>query len=116
MAKHTSAWKSAEKRVAKILCGTRINGARGVQMQDVDHELFSVEVKHGKTSIPKFVSNAYAQACRNAPAGKVPLVVLHNHGSTEYMAVLPLQELARLTGFGELVEAVAESEDAEPVT
>lgn len=93
----TKTWKAAEKRVAAILGGTRINGARGVRKQDVAHDTFSVEVKHGKRSIPVFVSNAYEQAVQNAPDGKIPLVVLHKHGSREYMAVLPVEELVNLT-------------------
>jgi hypothetical protein len=91
----SKSWKDAERRTAGILGGTRINGARGVQMQDVEHGVFSVEVKHGKTCIPKFVSDAYEQARRNAPKGKIPLVVLHKQGSAQYMAVLPLVELVK---------------------
>ncbi len=92
----TKQWKEAERRVAKICAGTRVSGPRGVKMQDVEHAVFSIEVKHGKTSIPKFVAAAYAQAKANAPVGKVPLVVLHTHGSHDYMAVLPLAELVAL--------------------
>jgi len=96
MAQHTSTWKSAEKKVAEIMGGNRINGARGVHIEDVEHPVFSVEVKHGK-GIPKFVQNAYNQAVTNAPGGKVPLVVMHAHGSREYMALLPLKDLVNLT-------------------
>lgn len=96
MPQHSATWKMAEKKAAQILGGERISGPRGVKMQDIEHHLFSVEVKHGKSCIPKFVTKAYNQAKTNAPKGKIPLVVLHNHGSTEYMALLPLPALAAL--------------------
>ena len=115
MTKH-KAWKGAERKVAELAGGTRINGARGVQIEDVQHPIFSIEVKHGRTTIPKFVADAYDQAKRNAPAGKVPLVVLHPHGSREYMAVLPLIDLVRLVKAAGLYEAVAGEVQSEPVT
>lgn len=96
MAKH-KAWKDSERRTAEIMGGERINGARGVMIEDVSHPVFSVEVKHGKTCIPKFVKDAYAQAKRNAPAGKIPLVVLHPFASMDYIAVLPLADLVALS-------------------
>ena len=95
MPQHTSTWKNAEKKAAEIIKGKRVNGARGEGIEDVEHPYFSIEVKHGKC-VPKFVTDAYHQAKRNAPAGKVPVVVLHPHGSPEYMAVLPLSALAEL--------------------
>ena len=118
MAKH-KAWKDAERKVAQIIGGTRINGARGIRMEDVSHKILSIEVKHGRTCIPKFVTRAYQQAKANAPLNKIPVVVLHNHGSREYMALLSLEALARLLGDGQLeedVELVVESLESEPVT
>ena len=89
-------WKQVEWRVAKLTGGTR-TGATGRNTEDVGHGTFSLEVKH-RATLPSWLTAAYAQAKRNAPVGKTPLVVLHEHGSRDYMAVLPLAELVRLTG------------------
>lgn len=92
----TKTWKDAERKVAQICAGERVSGPRGVKMEDVQHATFSIEVKHGRTAIPKFVTEAYRQAKANAPQGKIPLLVLHPHGSRDYMAVLPLADLVAL--------------------
>lgn len=89
-------WKGVERRVAALMGGTRV-GPTGRNTEDVEHGLFSVECKHRK-KLPALLVSAYAQAKRNAPAGKVPLLVLHELGSREYIAVLPLAELMRLVG------------------
>lgn len=45
-----------------------------IEGQDIEHSVFSVETKHRK----KFVGNTFMnQAVKNCPAGKVPLVIVH---------------------------------------
>ena len=90
----TKTWKAIEKRVAEILGGERV-GVTGLNTEDVSHDIFSVEVKHGK-SIPKFVTEAFKQCKRNRPADKIPLVVLHATGSSDYLCVIEAKDLANL--------------------
>lgn len=89
-------WKAVERRVASISGGKRV-GATGRNTEDVAHSAFSFEVKH-RATLPTWLTATYSQAKRNAPIGKTPLVVLHEKGSRDYMAMLPLAELVRLTG------------------
>jgi hypothetical protein len=91
-----STWKAVERKVAKIAGGKR-TGATGRNSEDVGHSTYSFEVKH-RDRFPTWLTAAYVQAKKNAPVGKVPLVVLHEKGSRDYMAVLPLSELVRMTG------------------
>lgn len=63
--------KQAERAVAKMLGGRRM-GLFG--KEDVEHPILSVEVK----SRVAFVGRGWLeQAKRNAPAGKKPVVVIH---------------------------------------
>lgn len=71
-------WKAIELRFAKAMGGQRA-GATGFGSPDILHPLFAPEVKHRKT-LPVLVKDAMAQAVRNAPAGKLPMVILHEHG------------------------------------
>ena len=72
-------WKAAEMAFAKRIGGTR-GGAVGREGPDVIHPLLAPEVKErrGKpwVGLHKFME----QAERNAPEGKIPLVVLHTLG------------------------------------
>ena len=73
-------WKNAEKHVAALLGGERVsNTALGLKSSDVETPVFSVEVKN-RNELPAWLEGAVAQAHRNAPAGKLPLVVLHKTG------------------------------------
>lgn len=90
----TKTWKAVERRVAELLGGVRV-GNRGAATEDVEHVVFSVEVKHRK-NLPQIVAESYDQCRRNAKAGKVPLVVLHAESSRRYMAVLDIEDLVSL--------------------
>ena len=66
--------KRAERDVAKRLGGRRM-GTMG--SEDVDTQLFSVEVKSRK----RFVGEGFmSQAKANCQPGRMPLVVVHTHG------------------------------------
>lgn len=71
-------WKQCERAIAKRLGGQRV-GNRGTNTEDVTHPWLSVEVKSRK-ALPAWLLAALAQARANAPAGRVPLVVLHEVG------------------------------------
>ena len=100
-------WKASERAIAKRLGGQRV-GNRGRNTEDVAHSWLSVEVK-SRRQLPAWLLNAMAQAERNAPAGRLPVVVLHQVGQrhdgdlvvlrlgdfTEYM-LGPDQEMPRI--------------------
>jgi len=68
-------WKASERAIAKRLGGERV-GNRGRNTEDVAHDWLSVEVKTRK-SLPAWLREAMAQAEHNSPAGRLPVVVLH---------------------------------------
>lgn len=90
----TSTWKSVERKVAEKLGGVRV-GNRGTNSEDVAHDVFSVEVKHRK-NLPQIVRDSMDQCRRNAPDGKVPLVVLHAANTPRYLCVLDIEDLVQL--------------------
>lgn len=63
--------KAVEKRVAKDMKGRRAGIFGG---EDVEHPLFSIEVKSRERCV---AANFMEQAVRNCPAGKTPLVRIH---------------------------------------
>lgn len=76
----TRAWKDAEKGVAAMLGGKRLsNTALGLPSADVETPAYSVEVK-SRQNLPAWLINAVAQARRNAPEDKLPIVVAHQVG------------------------------------
>ena len=85
-------WKAVERRVAAKLNGKRTGPN---VLEDVSHDTFSVEVKHRK-KLPSWLTGAYRQAKHNSPGGKIPIVVLHQANSREYLVVLDLDDLESL--------------------
>lgn len=85
-------WKQVERRVVRLIGGRRTGHHI---LEDVAHPILSLEVKH-REKLPAWLLAAWAQAQRNAPVGKVPMVVLHQAGSRRYLAVLDLEDLAGL--------------------
>lgn len=66
--------KNTERAIAKRVKGKRI-GILG--QEDVQHPLFSIEVK----SRVRFAGEPFMQqAARNCPEGKTPLVIVHING------------------------------------
>jgi hypothetical protein len=80
--------KSAERAVAKMVGGKRIGVLCG---EDVQHPLFSFEVKSRQTFV---ASNWMSQAKGHCPAGKTPAVVVHVHGKrhNDDMVILQMSD------------------------
>lgn len=71
-------WKATERAIAHRLGGRRV-GCTGRDTEDVAHDWLSVEVKTRK-SLPAWLREALAQAGRNSPPARLPVVVLHQVG------------------------------------
>ena len=67
-------WKHCERTIASLLGGVR-TGCNGESRRDVEHPLWSIEVKHRK-SLPEWLHSAMDQAIIEAEH-RVPMVVLH---------------------------------------
>ena len=86
--------KRNERALARRLCGERIGIMGG---EDIRYGMFSVETKSRQTfSIRKYLD----QAIRNAPQGKIPLLILHEHHSRRGndMVVIRLSDWEDLHG------------------
>ena len=106
----SSTWKQTERAIARILGGERMsNHALGRRTPDVETTSYSVEVKH-RGSLPRWLLNAIAQAERNAPQGKLPLVILHARGHRHLDDLVVLRLGAFVDYFGDLS---AQAEDDE---
>ena len=101
-----TAWKDTERRIARLLHGER-TGNRGAATDDVQHGWLSVEVKH-RRQLPSWLTAAMGQAQRNAPAGKLPIVVLHAHGARAVNDVVCVRMGDFLDWFGDDPLAAAE--------
>lgn len=96
------AWKEAEKGVAELLGGERVsNTALGLRSSDVEAGAYSVEVKSRK-ALPAWLESAVGQAHRNAPAGKLPMVVLHKTGQRRVNDLVVLRLGEFIEWFGDL--------------
>lgn len=71
-------WKANERAIAKRLGGQRV-GNRGSNTEDVAHRWLSIEVK-SRRALPAWLLEAVAQARRNSPPSRLPVVVLHQVG------------------------------------
>jgi hypothetical protein len=72
------AWKEHERRTARRLAGKR-TGNTGRATADVEAGNFAIECKSRK-ALPGWLLDAMAQAQRNAKAGQVAIVALHQVG------------------------------------
>ena len=95
----TKTWKEAERRIAKLLHGRR-TGNTGAATEDVAHDWLSVEVKHRRT-LPAWLTAALSQAQRNAPDSRLPVVILHQHGTRSSNDVVCVKLGNWLDWFGE---------------
>ena len=68
-------WKKMERRVAQMIGGER-TAKHGLASPDAGNEWLSVECKF-RRALPKWLHQAMAQAVRNAPSGRLPIVWLH---------------------------------------
>ncbi len=101
-------WKSTERRIARLLHGER-TGNTGAATEDVAHAWLSVEVKH-RRMLPAWLHDALQQAQRNAPAGRLPVVVLHQHGERSTNDVVCVRLANWLDWFGDDPMAAATDE------
>lgn len=87
------------------------NQGLGLRMPDVETSAYSVEVKH-KAKIPGWLAEAVDQAHRNASAGKLPLVVLHQSSQRHDrdLVVLRMGEFLEWFGNGAGWQTVAHSD------
>lgn len=91
-------WKAAERQAAKLLGGKR--NARGKDfsqsMPDVEHPLFSTEVKYRK-ALPRLLRLGLEQAARYDSKKPALLIVKqkYQHGA---LAVMRLSDLVDLLG------------------
>jgi len=92
-------WKNIERKVAAYFGGTRVpvTGRQRGSAPDVDHKLFSFEVKHRKT-LPGWLFDAVNQAEESRKGNQIALVVLHQKGQTilESLAVLRVSDVNQL--------------------
>jgi hypothetical protein len=95
----SNAWKNTERKVAKRLGGKRrLRGADFSQsMGDVEHPLFSIEVKYRKR-LPVILTGGLAQARRCSEDGKVPILVLKEARTAGEMVVISLRDFEDLLG------------------
>jgi hypothetical protein len=94
----STAWKNAERQAAAALGGKRLSRATNFsqRLPDVDHPLFSIEVKHRKM-LPRLLRLGLAQAARYNST-KIPILVVkekYRHGS---LVVLKLADFVDLVG------------------
>jgi len=85
---------AAERAIAKRLGGQRAGQFGG---EDVAHAVYSIECKE-RATLPTWLKDALAQAVGHAPAGKTPVVVLHELGGRHDgdMVVLRLRDFENL--------------------
>jgi hypothetical protein len=76
-----TAWKNTERAIASIVGGKRvpITGRQRGDVPDIDHDNYSIEVKHRK-KLPSWIQDAMDQAIQSSRGNKAPIVILHEHG------------------------------------
>jgi hypothetical protein len=94
----SAAWKSAERSVAKALGGARtLRGADfGKSLPDIDHPLFSVEVKY-RARLPFLLRRGLEQAAQY-DTQKPPLLVLKQKQQRGAYVVMHLADFMGLFG------------------
>ena len=103
-------WKAVEREVARRLGGRRvpITGRQRGDVPDVEHPVWSVEVKHRRV-LPGWLHTAMSQAICAVRDDQVPIVVLHEAGRLhdgDYVVVRQQPEAAD----GDIVVALLEDE------
>jgi hypothetical protein len=92
-------WKAVERKIAALLKGVRvpITGRIRGSAPDIQHELWSIEVKH-RESLPDWLMDAFAQADASNDGTKIPLVILHQKGQKfdQSLALTRLENVVQL--------------------
>jgi hypothetical protein len=97
-------WKACERRIAKLLGGTRVpvSGHARDDSPDIRHDRLSIEVK-SRRKLPAWIEDAMKQAEVSAKDGQLPVAVLHQDGRKYWDAfvLIRLSEFAKhMTGGG----------------
>lgn len=89
-------WKNVEKAIAKLFGGKRV-GVTGLNTEDVEHDIFSIEVKH-RLAIPKWLMDFVEQAEKECDSDKLSLVIIHgkNMKYEDNLAIIRVGELIKL--------------------
>ena len=85
---------NVERAVARRLAGTRAPNTGQATAAGLNDRP-AVEVKP-RQALPAWLLNAITQARRNAPAERLPVVVLHLAATRTYLAFMPLEILEHL--------------------
>ena len=74
-------WKTAERRIAKYIGGTRnpITGRARGDAADIEHAWLSVEVKY-RQKLPEWIKDALRQAQASARGNQTPVVIIIEKG------------------------------------
>ena len=74
-------WKETERRIAAALGGGRapISGRQRGDVPALEHPTLAIEVKH-RRDVPRWLTEARAQAAAAPRDGQVPVAVVHRHG------------------------------------
>lgn len=96
-------WKATERALAARLGGQRVpvsGRARG-DAPDIAHPRLSIECKH-RQSLPAWLRGAMAQAVACAGPDRIPVAILHEHGSRhdDDLCILRLANLAAVLETG----------------
>lgn len=96
-------WKAFERRVARLLGGTRVpvSGRTRGDAPDIEHPLYALEVKLRKNR-PRFLEEAMSQAKACARPGQIPVVVVgaKNRDIKRSFVVVELEDFADWWGGG----------------
>ncbi|MDG7047719.1 MAG: hypothetical protein JRN61_01930 [Nitrososphaerota archaeon] len=90
-------WKAVERRVARMFGSERnpLSGSSSRHTQaDVIHDHLYIEVKH-RAKIP-FYTVWQDTMTKAAQEGKVPIVIFHEKGSDQYIAMVDAKFLAEV--------------------
>ena len=95
------AWKRCERRIAERFkeldpTARRCPVADQATNNDIVTSLpYGIECKHRKR-LPDWIRDAWAQCRANSPEGVTPIVVLGEHGTTDDMVLLLLDDFIKL--------------------
>lgn len=99
-------WKKVERAIAALVQGVRvpITGRQRGSAPDIEHPLFSIEVKH-RDQLPDWLFDAMRQAEASRKGEQIPMVVLHQKGMAyaESFTIFRLSDILEL--YGRLEEA-----------
>ena len=72
-------WKRIERQIAEMLGGERVpvTGRQRGSAPDIEHEVFSIEVKHRAGFPPHWLEDALKQAEASAKLGQLPIAIWH---------------------------------------